>query len=381
MKIPASWYRPLWKGGPSVSPVGFGSYRVDDRDPAAREALRSALAAGVSLVDTSTNYADGHSEALVGQEVTASAPGSEPASATVAAAMTAVTVVTKAGYVQGTNQAEALRRVREGRPWEEMVEYTRDCWHCISPGFLADQLTASLERLRRPSVDVLLLHNPEYFLLDARQRRVDAGAAREAFYERVGRAFRHLDGEVARGRIGAYGVSSNTLVVPRESPEAVDLSRLLALAGPAFRVVQLPLNPLELGARQPIHTASGASVLDVAREAGLGVLVNRPLNAFAGGGLVRFAPVDWRAPAYRDAPAEEIERMEAMEGTRLEQLGFQLDEAFGPDSVPGSTVSRRTIRSLLSLPGVTSVLVGMRRPPYVEDVVGAFAEAPRAAGS
>lgn len=370
MKIPASWYRPLWKGGPSVSPVGFGCYRVDDRDPAAREALRAALAAGVNLVDTSTNYADGHSEILVGQEAASPAAASGPA------AGTAVTVVTKAGYVQGTNQAEAVRRIREGRPWEEMVEYARDCWHCISPGFLADQLTASLERLRRPRVDVLLLHNPEYFLLDARQRRTDAGAAREAFYERVGRAFRHLDEEVARGRIGAYGVSSNTLVVPRESPEAVDLARLLSLAGPAFRVVQLPLNPLELGARQPIHSTSGASALDVARDAGLGVLVNRPLNAFAGGGLVRFAPVDWRAPAYRGAPAEEIERMEAMEGTRQEQLGFQLDEAFGPDSVQGSTISRRTVRSLLSLPGVTSVLVGMRRLPYVEDVVGAFAQAP-----
>jgi aryl-alcohol dehydrogenase-like predicted oxidoreductase len=69
--------------------------------------------------------------------------------------------------------------------------------------------------------------------------------------------------------------------------------------------------------------------------------------------------------------------MAAMEGTRQEQLGFQLDEAFGPG--PGSSVSRRTVRALLSLPGVTSVLVGMRRAPYVEDVVGAFREPPAGA--
>ena len=60
-RLPASAYGPLGRIHSRVSRVGFGGYRVDDRSDVHREALREALVAGVSLVDTSTNYADGHS--------------------------------------------------------------------------------------------------------------------------------------------------------------------------------------------------------------------------------------------------------------------------------------------------------------------------------
>jgi hypothetical protein len=39
---------------------------------------------------------------------------------------------------------------------------------------------------------------------------------------------------------------------------------------------------------------------------------------------------------------------------------------------PEGTLSQRTIKGLADVAGVTSVLVGMRRPEYVRDVVGAF---------
>jgi len=39
---------------------------------------------------------------------------------------------------------------------------------------------------------------------------------------------------------------------------------------------------------------------------------------------------------------------------------------------PEGTLSQRTIKGLADVEGVTSVLVGMRRPEYVRDVVGAF---------
>ncbi|MGH9748544.1 MAG: hypothetical protein ACRD6R_01295, partial [Candidatus Polarisedimenticolia bacterium] len=42
------------------------------------------------------------------------------------------------------------------------------------------------------------------------------------------------------------------------------------------------------------------------------------------------------------------------------------------------TLSRKAIGVLLSTPGVSSVLVGMRRPPYVEDVLGVLSWAPLA---
>lgn len=352
MNLPDAAYRDLPRLSRRVSRVGFGCYRVDDRTPGHREALRLALRSGVNLVDTSTNYGDGRSEVLVGQVVAELAAKGE-------LKREDVVVVTKAGYVQGTNQVEAIRRMRDGRPWSEMTEYTRDCWHCVSPDFLEDQVALSLERLAFSHADVLLLHNPEYFLMDAEHKGVPKKEARERFYDRIRRALAKLEELVDAGAIGAYGISSNTFVVPRDRPDAVDLTRVLSLAGAGFSVIQLPFNPIEVGAIEKRHTEDGASVLDVARAAGLAVLVNRPLNAFSPGGLVRFGAVE---PATRDAMAFEAERQAS--------LNRYLTQLFG--EVPGDTVSRRTVRALADTPGVDVVLLGMRRTEYVEDARGAF---------
>jgi hypothetical protein len=170
---------------------------------------------------------------------------------------------------------------------------------------------------------------------------------------------------VAAGRIGSYGVSSNTFVAPREKEDAVSLERMLESAGPGFAVVQLPFNPLETGAKEPIHTPDGRSVLDVAKAAGLGVLVNRPLNAFSGRGLVRFAAL---APDI----LRELGRDAAWDEERARPLASHLETTFAPARGEGSTLAQRTLRALLGTPGVDVVLVGMRRTAYVRDVVGAF---------
>jgi aryl-alcohol dehydrogenase-like predicted oxidoreductase len=358
-RLAASAYVPLGRVHPRVSRVGFGGYRVDDRSDVHREALREALVAGVSLVDTSTNYADGHSEILVGEVV-------RDVVARGAARREDLVLVTKAGYVQGSNQREAVKRARAGTPWTEMTEYAPDCWHCISPDFLRDQLTASLERLAMPKVDVLLLHNPEYFLTDAAHRGVPKGEAREAFYDRLARAFRHLESETGTGRIGAYGVSSNTFVVPHDREDAVSLERVLAAAGPGFAVVQLPFNPLEAGAKEAVHTAEGRSVLEVAKSAGLGVLVNRPLNAFSERGLMRFA-------AFQPDVLRELGHTAHWDAERTKPLVSHLEAKFGTAANGEATLAQRTLRALLKTPGVDVALVGMRRPAYVRDVLGAFA--------
>jgi aryl-alcohol dehydrogenase-like predicted oxidoreductase len=459
--LPESTRRPLGKLHARVCPVGFGCYRVDDRVPRHREALRLALLSGVNLVDTSTNYGDGHSEMLVGKVL-------KELSASGELKREEVVVVTKAGYVQGQNLREALERRKLGDPWREMTEYSRDCWHCISPEFLEDQLSASLGRLAMPRVDLFLLHNPEYFLTDAEHRNMPLAEARDTFYDRIGRALGQLEKEVAAGRIGAYGVSSNTFVVPHEKAGAVDLLRILELAGPGFAAIQLPMNPVELGAREPIHTVDGRSVLDVAREAGLAVLVNRPLNGFLNGRLHRFATAGPPFPLVPSPTADALARLrtaeeefaqlfaprlsvengvappeqlialsglltefekrgldlstfrevwdEVVEPRRTELLSelrevFDRDSAFGRwadewDSAlleaasalvarlqpndearaaglseivtrtlhesPVGTLSQRTLKGLLDVPGVTCVLVGMRRPEYVRDAVGAF---------
>ncbi len=316
------------RSGPDLirSRIGFGCYRVDDETPDHRAALRLALESGCRLIDTSTNYTDGASERLVGSVLQDLARGST-------VRRDDVTVVSKIGYVQGANLDLAIERERAGRPFPEMVKYTDGCWHCIHPEFLADQLARSRERLGVRTLDVCLLHNPEYFLSDAKKRGPkELAPARAEFYRRLGAAFAFLEEAVVRGEIRAFGVSSNTAVSPPEDAEATSVSRMLAAAAKAggadhhFRILQIPMNLFEPGGALVRNTGpdDGQTALEAAAGGGLGVLINRPLNAFAGGRLVRLA--DPRPPS-EGVPAVEVRAvLQALEkeyrsGIAREQAG------------------------------------------------------------
>ena len=208
-----------------------------------------------------------------------------------------VVVVSKIGYVQASNLEMAKEREARGTPYPEMTKYEERLWHCIHPEFLRDQLQHSLDRLEVDTLDVCLLHNPEYFLSDAIRRGEGLDDARDEFYRRLGEAFAFLEDQVAEGRLGAYGVSSNTLVAPEHHEDATSLTRMLDAARQAggdrhrFSVVQLPLNLLESGAvfERNHGPESSQTVLAFAQSQGIAVLANRPLNAFVGGTLLRLA--------------------------------------------------------------------------------------------
>src|SRR3954470_2550212 len=87
---------PFGRTGLSISPIGFGTYRVTQHDPEHREALTLALKSGVNVIDTSTNYMLGSSERLVGDVLGDLFTKGE-------LKREEVVVVTKVGYVQGPN--------------------------------------------------------------------------------------------------------------------------------------------------------------------------------------------------------------------------------------------------------------------------------------
>ncbi|MBP0124228.1 MAG: aldo/keto reductase [Nitrospira sp.] len=299
--------------------MGFGTYRVDTREPAHRESLKYALRAGVNLIDTSTNYMDGDSERLVGSVVRELSESGE-------VARDEMIVISKIGYVQGQNLQQAEAREQAGRPYPEMVKYGEGLWHCLHPEYLADQLTLSLDRLGLATLDVCLLHNPEYFLSEAaRHAGGDLMQTREAFYRRSEQAFRFFESQVAAGRIQYYGVSSNTVTADPSTPEATSLSRLCEAAKTAaasqgmrhhhFAVLQCPMNLSEAGALLTPTTGVGQreTVLAVAQREGIAVLVNRPLNAMPAtqSGVMRLAdfplegePVDFDRQCHAVAELE-----------------------------------------------------------------------------
>ncbi len=319
-------YALLGTTGLTVSRLGFGGYRVDDEEPEHHDALASALLQGCLLIDTSTNYMDGGSERLVGSVLGELFRGGQ-------LSREQVVVVSKIGYVQGQNLALAQEREAAGRPFPEMVKVMEECWHCIHPEFLQDQLTRSLDRLELETLDVCLLHNPEYFLSEgARRGGKDLAVVRQEFYRRLRDAFAFLESQVAAGRIAWYGVSSNTAAARPDDPEATSLSRMLEAAAGAggpehhFHILQVPLNLFESAAAFQPNTGPGdaSTVLALAAERGMGVLVNRPLNAMTGNGMVRLADLSEIEDTPAGLPDDAIRRVAALEAEFRSQIASRL---------------------------------------------------------
>jgi aryl-alcohol dehydrogenase-like predicted oxidoreductase len=291
------------KTGLTGSRLGFGTYRVDTQEAEHREALTRALRAGCNVIDSSSNYMDGDSERLVGSVLADLVKSGD-------IAREEVIVVSKIGYVQGHNLAQAQAREKAGKPYPEMVKYGEGIWHCLHPEFLADQFAASLDRLGLETLDICLLHNPEYFLSQGKLNgRETLASRRDEFYRRLREAFHYLESQVAVGRLRYYGVSSNTVTAVADDPEATSLSRMLEAANEAagsgaphhFALLQCPMNLYESGAAVVANTGAAGTMtpLALAQKEGLAVLVNRPLNAMPGrgGGMIRLADVPVEAPA------------------------------------------------------------------------------------
>ena len=146
-----------------------------------------------------------------------------------------IIVVSKIGYVQGNTLSRAEAREQAGKPFPEMVKYGEGLWHCLHPEFLEEQLILSLDRLGLATLDVCLLHNPEYFLSDAKNRNLSINAIQlkdiqQEFYRRLEQAFVYFESQVAAGRMQYYGVSSNTCTANPDNHEATSLSRMLEAA-------------------------------------------------------------------------------------------------------------------------------------------------------
>jgi len=349
-RYPLQVYHPLTPNGIHLSNAGFGCYRVDIRVQEHQQALTKALLSGINLIDTSTNYADGGSERLVGQVlhdlVIAEKIKREE-----------VVIVSKVGYLQGQNYSLSQKRKKNGRPFKDLVLYDEGLEHCIHPEFLAEQLTGSLERLGIATVDCYLLHNPEYYLQWAKQQKVPKNKARSEYLRRIRSAFLHLESEVVAGRIRYYGISSNTFPRPSSHFDFTSLSDIWDIAqsiSPAhhFRVIQFPLNLFETAGITEQNQPDGKNIVDFAMDKGLGVFTNRPLNAIRENDLIRLSEKVYTGDAIRQV--NEFKRKVAALDPSWEQI---------------PVLSQLALRVLRSTKGIAAVLVGMRQDGYVEDVL------------
>ena len=276
----------LGKTGFQSSICGFGCYRIDDGIPQHQKALEKAILSGINIIDTSSNYSDGGSEILVGKVLNRFFAENKINREN-------IIVVSKGGYLQGLNLKLGMEREQSGKPFDDVVKCSPDLWHCISPDFLENQITLSLQKLNLKAIDVYLLHNPEYFLtysiISDPERR-----ARE-YYRRIKDAFIHLEAEVKRGRISYYGISSNTFGEKETKSNFTSLEKVIEIANEIstnnhFAVVQFPMNLIESGGINNLNQQNQSKTfLQSASDNNIGVLVNRPLNAISKNKIIRLA--------------------------------------------------------------------------------------------
>lgn len=261
-----------------MSNFAFGTYRISEHNPQHIAALKEAIDSGIKMIDTSSNYMDGSAERAIAlafsdydEDVTSE-----------------IEIVSKFGYIQNSNM-----KLHKETPFDEVVEYSEDCFHSISQGFLEHQLGESLKRLQVNTLDCYLIHNPEYYLFDAINRGINKDDRLDEMYKRLFDAFMSLELAVQNQKIKSYGISSNSFSKPRSSEEFLPYDDLLTLAEDAaaeignevhsFTTIELPINIVE---------KDGLKCATWAHENGLRVLVNRPLNAQYNGLMYRLADYD-----------------------------------------------------------------------------------------
>lgn len=323
----------------SISKIGFGCYRVDDRVEEHYNSLRKAVLNGINVIDTSANYSDGRSEILVGNVISDLISENK-------IKREDITLVTKGGYIQGQNYKFALKKKQQGTPFNDVVEIEEGLWHCISPDFLEDQINRQLFRLNQNNdygyIDVYLLHNPEYFLKWAEVNGYESVATIEEYYFRIKKAFEFLEDKISEGKIKSYGVSSNSFPKKIDNFDFTSLDKVFDCANLSkqengLRYVELPFNIFEPEAvLEKNH--SGRTVLESAKDKEIKILVNRPLNALSPVGLSRLADFE-----YTEITEKELLRQ--LKFVCIEEDGLLRDK-FSKFVIPPDDV--KVIKSLLT---------------------------------
>ena len=321
-RIDSRNYRPC--NGLLVSAIGFGTYlgaqnESDDRYYEA--AIQGAVRLGCNLIDTAVNYRCMRSERNIGVAL-----GQLIKEGVVA--RDEVVICTKGGFIpfDGSPPADVngyfrTRFLDRGlcRP-EDIVA---GC-HCMEPAYLQDQIRQSRENLGLGTIDLYYLHNPETQL---------EKISPEQFYQKLGRAFAALEEAVIRGEIRAYGVASWTAF---RDAGLLSLEKCVATARQAggdrhhFRAIQLPFNlgmPEAVVAQTQQIAGQAASSLAAATHLELPVFCSASILQ---GGIVGKIPKDLAAKFP----------------------GLESD-------------AQRGLQFVLSTPGVTAALVGMRQLAHV----------------
>ncbi len=262
-----------------ISSIGLGTYLGEptaEADAAYTQAVRLAVASGINLLDTAINYRHQRSERNIGAALREMVSAGE-------LQRDEVVICTKAGYLSfdgevPPNPGAYFRAEFVDKGILNPADLAGGM-HCMSPGYLTDQLGRSRRHLGLETIDVFYVHNPETQLGEV---------PRERFRQRLGEAFTMLEEAVKADKIRYYGVATwNGFRVPPAARDAMSLAETAEIAQQAggeqhhFRFVQLPFNlgmPEAFAYRNQTWAKENLSLLEAASRAGVMVVGSATLS-------------------------------------------------------------------------------------------------------
>jgi aryl-alcohol dehydrogenase-like predicted oxidoreductase len=312
-----------------ISTIGLGTYLGfgDERtDRMYQEAVRRAIELGCNVIDSAINYRFQRSERAIGAALKQLINAGK-------AQRDEIVIATKGGFFPYDGEAP-----RDPRAWvvENLIntgvaqpgEFVDS--HCMSPGYLDDQLNRSLENLGLETIDIYYIHNPETQLSEI---------SREEFANRLKAAFEFLERAAQDGRIASYGTATwNGFRVEAGSDVYLSLAEIAEIAtevgGPDhhFRVIQLPYNLAMPEAITLVNQEAKGEQLSLLMAA---------------------------------------DRMDLMVMCSASIMQSKLTQNLPPfvgEALTGlATDAQRAIQFVRSTPGVTTALVGMSHRSHVEE--------------
>src|SRR2546423_6731912 len=312
-----------------LSSIGIGTYlgeADDETDARYAESVATAVDTGANVIDTAANYRFQRSERSIGAALKELLERGF--------ARDEIVVCTKGGYLpfDGAPPRDVRQYIEETFVRPGIVSFAEIAGgaHCMTPGYLQNQLRQSLRNLGLDCVDVYYVHNPESQL---------SSVSPEEFWKRLRAAFEFLEQSVVQGQIKNYGVATwNGFRAEPDAREYHSLEQMVALARDIagadhhFRFIQLPFNlamPEALFFQNQKLGDEYVSVLEAADKLGI--------TAIASGSLLQGQVARGLPEAIR------------------EPLGLLATDA------------QTGIQFVRSAPGITTALVGMSQRAHVEE--------------
>lgn len=317
-KIPEDHFREVQ--GLFISSIGLGTYlgNMDQQtDRNYEDAIFKALGSGCNLIDTAINYRFMRSEKNIGNAL-------RKAIQEKIVSRDEIVIATKGGFLAAHPKDYIANGICNA---EDIVA---NC-HCMTPHYLQNQLSQSLENLGLDTVDIYFIHNPETQLSEI---------SRQEFLKRMLAAFQILEKEVEAGKIQFYGTATWDGYRKEEGKRGyISLEELIGLARVAgqgddhnFRALQFPYN-LAMPEAFLLHNqnfgSQRVSVIKAAHNQKMIVLCSASI----------------------------------LQG----QLAQTLPESIQKFFAQLKTDAQKAIQFVRSTPGVTTALVGMGRPEHVEE--------------